>query len=83
MEMLLDGTINLGQNKRKENKMGEGEYCYVGVFLNGECVERIGGKIFIPKEDHDRYMLFLNGFTGLLDRLYKPVGEEYIAFDYD
>jgi len=64
--------------------MPPGFYFYLGVFAkNGELIERIGNKIFVSEDEKNNYLIIFNGLAGLLEKLYRPIGDEYIAFDYE
>jgi len=63
--------------------MPPGFYFYLGVFKDGNLITIIGNKIFVESCYKDRYLLLFNGFASILDKLYKPIFDEYIAFDYE
>ena len=63
--------------------MPSGFFFYLGVFKDGKLVAMIGNKIFVESDQKNNYLLIFNGLAGILDKLYKPIGNEYVAFDYE
>lgn len=62
--------------------MPPGFYFYLGLFNNGQLITLIGNKIFVKSTYKEKYLLLFNGLASILDKQYRPIGDEYIAFDY-
>jgi hypothetical protein len=63
--------------------MKKGFYFWMGVYRKGKFICYVGNKIKADARHKDLYLLMFNKLAGELDRLYRPIGDEYIAFDYE
>ena len=60
------------------------KHVYTGVFKSGALIRKLGRALPLPenRSQRDAFLSAYNRAVGYLDRQYKTVDGEYIAWDY-